>query len=46
MISINESTKILNQGKKKFNKDEVKVIRDFVIKLATIEYESQKNKAA
>lgn len=40
MINEQECTKILNEGNVKFNKDEVKLIRDFLVALATIEYEN------
>jgi len=44
MISEQECTKILNLGEIKYNKDEVKQIRDLIITLATIEYEEFNNK--
>ena len=44
MINEKECTKILNAGKDKFTKDEVKLIREFLIQLATIEYEQYKTK--
>ena len=42
MINEKECTRILNQGEEKFTKDEVKLIRDFLIQLATIEYDQYK----
>ncbi|WP_340111030.1 hypothetical protein [Maribellus mangrovi] len=42
MINEKECTKILNGGTVKFSKDEVKMIRDLLIQLATIEYEEYK----
>jgi hypothetical protein len=44
MINEKECTKILNDGQVKFNKDEVKQIRDLLIQLATIEFEQYKTK--
>ena len=44
MLSEQECTKILNLGEIKYNKDEVKQIRDLIISLATIEYEEFTNK--
>jgi hypothetical protein len=42
MINEQECTIILNEGDVKFNKEEVKIIRDLLISLATIEYEFYK----
>ena len=42
MINEKECTKILNEGQVKFTKEEVKLIRDFLIQLATIEYDQYK----
>jgi hypothetical protein len=42
MITEAECIKILNSGKIKYTKDQVKIIRDLLISLATIEYEHQK----
>ena len=42
MINEKECTKILNAGQVKFTKDEVKLIREFLLQLATIEYEQYK----
>jgi hypothetical protein len=39
MLSEQECTKILNVGEIKYDKDEVKLIRDLIVSLATIEYE-------
>ena len=39
MINEKECTKILNEGKFKFSKEEVKQIRSLLIQLATIQYE-------
>jgi len=44
MINEKECTKILNAGQVKFTKDEVKMIRDLLIQLATIEYDQYKTK--
>jgi hypothetical protein len=44
MISEQECLKILNQGEVKYSKEEAKIIRDFLITLATIEYEDFKSK--
>jgi hypothetical protein len=44
MINEKECTKILNQGQVKFTKDEVKLIRNFLIQLATVEYEQYNTK--
>ena len=44
MISIQECTKILNAGEKKYTHDEILLIRDFLTSLATIEVESYKRK--
>jgi hypothetical protein len=44
MINEKECMKILNEGKVKFSKDEVKIIRDFIVQLATIEYEQYRTK--
>ncbi len=40
MISEQECAKILNDGEVKYSKEEVKLIRDLLIALATIEYEN------
>jgi hypothetical protein len=40
MINEKECTKILNSGQMKFSKDEVKLVRDLTIQLATIQYEN------
>ena len=42
MINEKECTKILNAGQVKYTKDEVKLIREFLIQLATIQYENFK----
>ena len=42
MINEQESTKILNSGEVKYTNDEVKLIRDFMVAMATIEYENYK----
>lgn len=42
MINEKECTRILNQGEEKFTKDEVKLIREFLLQLATIQYEHYK----
>ena len=42
MISEQECIQIINEGEVKFTKDEIKLIREFIISLATIEYEQQK----
>lgn len=34
-----ESTQILNSGGIKFNNEEVKILRDLMVSLATIEYD-------
>ena len=39
MINEKECTRILNQGEEKFTKEEVKLIREFLFQLATIQYE-------
>jgi len=44
MISEQDCTKILNVGEIKYDKDEVKLIRDLIVALATIEYEEFNNK--
>jgi hypothetical protein len=44
MLSEQECVKILNDGDVRFNKEEVKQIRELVLALATIEYESSKKK--
>lgn len=43
MINEKECTKILNEGEFKFNNEEVKLIREFLIQLATIEFEQFKS---
>jgi len=43
MISESEFNKILNEGDVKFTKEEAKQIREFVVALATIEYEQFKS---
>jgi hypothetical protein len=40
MINEKECMKILNKGEFKFNNEEVKLIREFLIQLATIQYEN------
>lgn len=42
MINEQECTKILNEGEEKFDKDEVKLIRELLTALATIEFEQYK----
>ena len=42
MINEKECMQTLNQGQVKFTKDEVKLIRDLLIQLATIEYDQYK----
>jgi len=42
MPTENESFQILNNGVFKYSKEQVKIIRDLIISLATIEYEHQK----
>ena len=42
MISEQECIQILNQGEIKYSKEEVKLIRELLISLATIEYEEYK----
>lgn len=42
MINEKECTQILNSGEEKFTNEEVKMIRDFLISLATIEYDQYK----
>lgn len=42
MLNEQECTKILNTGKFKFTHDEMLLIREFVTKLALIEFESYK----
>jgi hypothetical protein len=44
MISIQECTKILNAGAKKYTHNEILLIRDFLTSLSTIEVESFKQK--
>lgn len=43
MISESEFIKILNEGDVKFTKEESRQIREFVVALATIEYEQFKS---
>lgn len=43
MISENECYKVLNEGEEKFTKEEVKMIRDFVLAMATIQFEEFKS---
>jgi hypothetical protein len=43
MINENESMSILNSKSVVFKKDEMKLIRDLLVTLATIEYESREN---
>jgi hypothetical protein len=42
MISEKECTQILNSGEEKHTNEEVKLIRDFLISLATIENDQYK----
>jgi len=42
MISEQECMKILNNGDVRFNIEEVKLIRDLLVSLATIEYEQHR----
>lgn len=42
MISEKECTQILNSGEEKYTNEEVKLIRDFLVMLATIEYDQFK----
>ena len=44
MLSEQECLKILNSGEKTYTKEEAKLIRDFLVALATIEYEEFKLK--
>jgi hypothetical protein len=44
MISEKECTQILNTGEEKYTNEEVKLIRDFLISLATIENDQYKQK--
>ena len=39
MISVEECTEILNSGERKYTTEEVREVRDFVSKLAVIDYE-------
>lgn len=43
MISESEFNKILNEGEVKLTKEEARQIREFVVALATIEYEQFKS---
>jgi hypothetical protein len=43
MINENESMSILNSEGVIFKKDEMRLIRDLLVTLATIEYESREN---
>jgi hypothetical protein len=42
MLTLQRCKEILNQGKKKFNDEEIKQIRDFLYKCAELELENNK----